>query len=115
MTKKMIACGMLVTALLLNGSPARAAESETAWADFGYGVAAVALNFGYIPAKILYAGAGGLVGGLALAVTGGNMAAADEVWAPTLGGDYVVTSDNLRGDKPLHFVGDWQHEKSQDF
>ncbi|HYD50899.1 MAG TPA: hypothetical protein VEB21_21260 [Terriglobales bacterium] len=102
--KKRIALAVLLASLAANRADA-ATATEEAWADFGFGLAAVAVNSVYIPAKIAYAAVGGLVGAVALGVTGGNMDAADGIWGPALGGDYVVTANMIKGDRPLHFIG----------
>jgi hypothetical protein len=55
--------------------------------------------------KVVYSLAGGIVGGLTWALTGGNTAAAKAVWIPSMTGHYIVQPENLTGDKPLHFMG----------
>lgn len=59
----------------------------------------------YGAAKIAYAIGGGIVGGLAWAVTGGNFEVGKSVWIPSMTGDYVVQPQHLTGQKPLRFVG----------
>ncbi|HYB90589.1 MAG TPA: hypothetical protein VEC38_06055 [Candidatus Binataceae bacterium] len=75
------------------------------WPGAGYGVAALFCNVVYIPAKLVYALAGGFVGGATWALTGGNSQAADTVWRSTLGGDYVLTPQMISGDQPINFNG----------
>ena len=75
------------------------------WPGVGYGAGSLATNVLYIPAKLLYALFGGLVGGGAYALTGGNMQTANTIWRASLGGDYVVTPDMLAGKEPIHFSG----------
>ncbi|HLI78886.1 MAG TPA: hypothetical protein VKV03_02825, partial [Candidatus Binataceae bacterium] len=62
-------------------------------------------NVVYIPAKLVYAILGGLVGGGAWCLTGGNTQTANTIWRSSLGGDYVVTPDMLAGKEPIHFSG----------
>jgi len=59
----------------------------------------------YGAAKVVYAVSGGLVGGLAWVMTGGNTEIAKAIWSPTMTGHYTVQPQNLTGDRPLHFVG----------
>lgn len=100
-------CAVLVALSLTTASAARADSGvRSDWAGFGLGVAAVAINTVYVPVKICYAGFGGLFGAIALGVTGGNMKAADEIWGSMMGGDYVVTTDMLKGKEGLSFIGD---------
>jgi|SRR5215468_576290 len=73
--------------------------------DAGYGVLAVLTNILYMPVKVVYAGLGGLTGSLAYLLTVGNLDAAQAVWNPSLGGDYIVTPSMLRGEEPILFNG----------
>jgi hypothetical protein len=75
------------------------------WAGVGYGAGSIATNILYIPAKLVYALFGGLVGGGAWCLTGGNTQTANTIWRSSLGGDYVVTPDMLAGKEPIHFSG----------
>jgi len=59
----------------------------------------------YGAAKLVYAISGGLVGGMAWMMTGGNNDVAKAIWSPTMTGHYIVQPQNLTGDQPLHFVG----------
>lgn len=73
--------------------------------EAGLGVASALLTLPYGPAKIIYAGLGGIVGGATWVLTGGNLETAQTVWEPSFYGDYVVTPDHLTGKKPLRFFG----------
>jgi hypothetical protein len=73
--------------------------------SLGWGMAAVGTNLGYMPAKMLYAVAGGFVGLMAWGVTGGNTDVALGIWQPALGGTWVMTPEMLRGEAPIMFVG----------
>jgi hypothetical protein len=75
------------------------------WQGVGYGAGSLLTNVLYIPAKLVYALLGGLVGGGAWALTGGNTQTANTIWRSSLGGDYVVTPDMLAGKEPIHFSG----------
>jgi hypothetical protein len=80
-------------------------EGGVNWAGVGYGTGALFSNVLYIPAKLVYAVLGGLVGGGAWALTGGNTQTANTIWRSSLGGDYVITPDMLEGKEQLHFSG----------
>ena len=80
-------------------------EGGVNWEGVGYGTGSLLTNVVYIPAKLVYAVLGGLVGGGAWCLTGGNSQTANTIWRSSLGGDYVVTPDMLAGKEPIHFSG----------
>ena len=71
--------------------------------DVGMGTATVAANLFYIPAKLVYATLGGVTGGFAYVLTGANYQVAERVWTPSLGGNYVLSPEQLRGNQPIYF------------
>lgn len=71
----------------------------------GLQLASWALTVPYGAAKIAYAIGGGIVGGLAWAITGGNMEVAKSIWIPSMTGDYIVQPKHLIGENHLYFVG----------
>ncbi|HQU27632.1 MAG TPA: hypothetical protein PKZ24_00685 [Nitrospirales bacterium] len=73
--------------------------------SLGLQVAGGALSILYTPLKVVYAGIGGLVGGLAYVLTAGNERAAQTIWSASLEGDYWITPQHLEGTQPLHFRG----------
>ena len=75
------------------------------WPGVGYGVGSLFCNLLYIPAKLVYALLGGIVGGGTYLVTAGNKQAANTVWRSAFGGDYVVTPEMLAGQEPINFSG----------
>src|SRR5690242_13051082 len=75
-------------------------EGGVNWEGVGYGAGSLLTNIIYIPAKLVYAVLGGLVGGGAFCLTGGNTQTANTIWRSSLGGDYVVTPDMLAGKEP---------------
>jgi hypothetical protein len=93
--------------------PANAAQTQVPqpqdnsvnWPGAGYGAGALFCNLLYIPAKLVYAILGGIVGGGTYLVTAGNSQAANTVWRSAFGGDYVVTPQMLAGEQPLNFSG----------
>ncbi len=76
-------------------SPEAAGRQAACWA----------LTIPYGAAKMVYSIGGGLVGGVAWAMTGGNMEVAKSIWIPSMTGDYIVQPQHLTGEKHLYFVG----------
>jgi hypothetical protein len=81
------------------------ADNNVNWPGAGYGAGALLCNVLYIPAKLVYALLGGIVGGGTFLITAGNQQAANTVWRSALGGDYVVTPQMLAGQQPINFSG----------
>ncbi|MGH7988286.1 MAG: hypothetical protein ACREQX_18620 [Candidatus Binataceae bacterium] len=75
------------------------------WKGIGVGAGTVAGNLLYIPAKLAYGILGGIAGGAGYALTGGNQQVANTIWRSSLGGDYVLTPDMLKGEQPIYFSG----------
>lgn len=82
-------------------NPSNLSIPETA----GLQAASWALTIPYGATKTAYAIGGGIVGGLAWAMTGGNMVAAKSIWIPSMTGDYIIQPEHLTGKKHLYFVG----------
>jgi|GEM_PF-722213 len=80
------------------------ARAASLWEDAGWGVLTVLSNVGYMPAKVLYATTGAITGGFAWVVTGGDLEIAEQIWTPALGGDFVLTPPQLRGEEPIVFA-----------
>jgi hypothetical protein len=91
--------GGLVTAALLSPPFARADYLE----DAGMGTATVLANVLYMPTKLVYATLGGITGGFAYVLTGANYQVAERIWTPSLGGNYVLSPEQLRGNQPIYF------------
>ena len=99
---------VLAMCLLLIGGVATMAvaqEDLDPVEEAGLGVASALLTLPYGPAKIVYAGLGGIVGGFTWVLTGGNTETAQAVWEPSFYGDYVITPEHLKGATPLRFFG----------
>jgi hypothetical protein len=79
--------------------PERRGHAPIAW------VGAVMTNVAYLPFKLLYAGTGGFVGGLAYLITIGDEKAFDAVWDAAGRGTYIVTPSMLEGTEAVHLVG----------
>ena len=80
-------------------------DNNVNWPGAGYGVGALFCNVLYIPAKLVYALFGGIIGGGTYLATAGNSQAANTVWRSSLGGDYVLTPEMVSGEAPIHFSG----------
>jgi len=95
-----VAAATLVAALG-SAQPARADFLE----DAGWGTLTVLSNVVYMPVKLVYATLGGLTGGLALGLTGGDMDVAETIWVTSMGGNYVLTPPMLRGEETISIAG----------
>src|SRR5262245_24838845 len=104
-----VAAAALVAALV-TARPARAGYLE----DAGWGALTVLSNVVYMPAKLVYATLGGVTGGLALGLTGGDMETAETVWVTTMGGTYVITPGMLQGEEAIAFAGTPSSNASED-
>ncbi len=98
--KRWLSCGMLIV-LLTMPAGAHADFSD----DAGMGALAVLADIVYIPVKLVYATLGGITGGFAYVLTGGNYSVAEKIWIPSLGGHYVITAEQIRGNQPIYFSG----------
>ena len=83
----------------------QAVRAEAYPENAGWGALAVGANLGYMPAKTIYAVMGGITGGFAYALTGGNFDTASNIWEKSLGGTYVLTPSMIRGEDPIAFAG----------
>ena len=100
---------LIVFALVVGiGTPvvSFAAEEESSPSnEAALGVGSFFLTLVYTPLKMAYAIGGGIVGGFAWALTGGDLETAQDVWEPSVYGTYVITPDHLKGNEPVRFVG----------
>ncbi|MBI3621699.1 MAG: hypothetical protein HY208_05870 [Nitrospirae bacterium] len=80
-----------------------------AWAGYlseaGLGTASMFSTLIYGPLKLTYAILGGTIGGLSYLLSVGNMDVASRIWAPSLGGSYVITPEMLKGEQGIRFFG----------
>jgi hypothetical protein len=74
--------------------------------SLGLQVASGALSILYMPFKVVYAGFGGLMGGLVYLVTAGNEHTAQSVWDASLRGTYWLTPNHLQGKEAILFKGE---------
>jgi len=87
---------LALVAALATARPVQAGYLE----DAGWGSLTVLTNAVYMPAKL-----GGLTGGIAFALTGGDLQTAETVWVTSMGGTYVITPAMLQGQEPIAFTG----------
>jgi len=92
---------LALVAALVAARPVRAGYLE----DAGWGSLTVLSNVVYMPAKLCYSTLGGLTGGVAFALTGGDLQTAETVWVTSMGGTYVITPSMLQGQEPIAFTG----------
>ena len=74
--------------------------------SLGLQVAGGALSVLYAPIKIVYAGLGGLMGGVAYLVTAGNEKTAQSIWDASLRGTYWLKAEHIQGEEPILFKGE---------
>ncbi|MCY4386868.1 MAG: hypothetical protein OXC18_07150 [Desulfurellaceae bacterium] len=94
---------LLCGSVLMLSTPSTASATADYLEDAGIGTATVAANVFYIPAKLTYATLGGITGGLAYLLTGTNREIAERVWTPSMGGDYVLRRQHIRGEEIIYF------------
>ena len=102
--RRMVIAGAIWCCVL--GGWSEAARAESYGAQAGWGLAAVAATLLYAPVKIVYAGVGGMIGGIAFVLTGGNGEVFNRICSPAVGGTYLLTPAMLRGDEPIFFAGE---------
>lgn len=105
MWRRITLIGLLVCVLSGTVLAETTESAGSTWGDAGWGVLTVGANLLYVPAKVLYAGAGAVTGGLAYALTLGDSDTAEKIWSPSLGGSYIVTPPVLRGEEAVRFSG----------
>jgi len=79
----------------------------------GIQVASWLLTVPYCVGKSAFAVAGSVVGGLGYAFSGGNSKTAESVWTTSVYGTYILRPAHLRGEEPIHFVGQSDEYKSE--
>ena len=96
-----VVAAAVLAASLGSAQPARAGFLE----DAGWGSLTVLSNVVYMPVKLVYATLGGLTGGIALGLTGGDLDVAETIWVTSMGGNYVLTPPMLRGEETISIAG----------
>jgi len=106
---------MLIVAGLLAAGPARAGSDASNGPSGGSNVvvasgagesaAAAICSIFYAPLKIAYAAGGSIVAGLGYVVSGGDKQVVDPILNAAVRGDYWLTPEQIRGERPIEFVG----------
>ncbi len=78
---------------------AEASSDEHTLKTLGIGMGSGILSLIYTPVKLGVSMAGGIVGAVAYPLSGMNANASKTIWKKTLGGDYVISDEVLRGNK----------------
>jgi hypothetical protein len=106
MRKMKVAVATAVLAAVVGAAgDVRADDVKRATSEAGVGLTTAVANLVYIPAKIGYAAIGSVTGGLGYILTGGNREVADRVWVSSIGGDYVLSRDQIKGQERINFAG----------
>jgi len=114
-----IAAILIVTVIGLTMLPAGLsfAQDQTSNSDgsdsTGIQVASWLLTIPYCAGKSAFAVAGSVVGGLGYAFSGGNSETAQAIWTKSVYGTYILRPAHLRGEEPIHFVGQSDEHKSE--
>jgi hypothetical protein len=95
----------LLAALLAVALRPGPAWADSQAAEAGIGTAAALTTLVYGPTKVVYATLGLVIGGIAWGLSGGDSAVMNAIITPAVRGDYVVTPEQLRGQRALEFFG----------
>ena len=68
-------------------------------------VGTVLADIVYVPAKVLFAGAGAVTSGAAYLLTMGDESVSSNIWNTSVNGDYVLTPAMIEGTEPINFTG----------
>jgi len=100
---------MALMVFLLLPSGSALADDPSAGADSSEGtgiqVASWALTIPYAIGKGAFALGGAVVGSLGYVFSGGNFNTAQTVWTRSIYGTYLIRPAHLRGEEPVHFLG----------
>lgn len=104
---------VLSACLILQPGAVLAEEETSPSEEAGLGIGSGLLTLVYLPAKVVYAVLGGVVGGFTYVLTGGDLETAKTVWEPSFYGTYVITPDHLKGNEAVRFYGVSPYEDEQ--
>ena len=108
-----VGLGAPVVSFAQEGGNLSVEEESSPSNEAALGAGSFLLTLVYSPLKLAYAIGGGIVGGFAYALTGGDLETAQAVWHPSVYGTYVITPDHLKGNKPVRFVGVSAYEEDE--
>lgn len=93
------------------------AEDQTSGTNSSEGtgiqVASWLLTVPYCVGKSAFAVAGSVVGGLGYAFSGGNTETAQAIWTKSVYGTYILRPPHLRGEEPIHFLGNADEDQNE--
>ncbi|MGH7215723.1 MAG: hypothetical protein ACREIG_00650 [Nitrospiraceae bacterium] len=113
-----VAIVLIVTFMSLTMIPpgSTLADDQTSSSDSSEGtgikVASWLLTVPYCAGKSAFAIAGSVVGGLGYAFSGGNSGTAQAIWTNSVYGTYILRPAHLRGEEPIHFLGNADDDQS---
>jgi hypothetical protein len=96
------AAGLALAAALFAAPASAESRVGRVAEDVGLGLAAATCTVLYLPAKVFVAATGGVVGLTAWGITGGQDEPALDILETTGRGDWIVTQQHLRGDRPFY-------------
>lgn len=105
MTNRVRIGALVVCVLALGGAPSAALADDGTAEEAGWGIASALGSLVYGPAKVVYAVGGTVVGGFAWLFSAGDMDVAVPIWKRSVRGDYVLTPQHVRGERPIEFIG----------
>jgi hypothetical protein len=89
-------------ALVFQAGPAQAdLDASEAGAGFASGLATLV----YSPVKVVYSVLGVVFGGISYGLSGGDSDVMQAVMTPAVHGDYVLTAEHIKLERPLEFFG----------
>ena len=97
--------GALILALAVAPTAAWSEGDDGLGNEAGIGALAALSTLLYGPAKLGYATLGLLFGGVSWGLSGGDQQVLDSVITAAVRGDYVVTPEHIRMERPLEFYG----------
>ena len=104
-TKRALTVVVVLMVMICQLSMPPSVRAESTASQAGVGISAFFATLLYTPAKMVYAIVGGLLGGVAYGLSGGDAVAACRIWTPSIRGTYVLTPGHLRGEEPIRFAG----------
>lgn len=97
--------GVLILALAAAPTAAWSEGDEALGNEAGIGALSALGTLIYGPTKLLYATLGLVFGGVSWGLSGGDAEVLDSVITAAVRGDYVVTPEHVRMERPLEFYG----------
>ncbi len=98
---------VLVAVCVLLPLPVHAGHDDapSLLSEGGSGTGAALASLVYAPLKLAYAAGGLVIAGITWAWTAGDTNVSGPIYRSSVGGDYVITPDQLLREEPLSFAG----------